>query len=125
MRHDVDDLLVLIAELAPESPISQDEQGGCVWCAKPVGTLGYGYAGKSPADHDPDCPWLKAQKVLEESGRVCGRCGLPTTHTYPVIDCRGKKVVSPYPSVCLKCRDSLLLESMKEREAQWLKSKTS
>jgi hypothetical protein len=114
MIADIDDLLILIGELAPELPINQDEQGGCVWCAKAVGDLGYGYAGKEPDDHFSDCPWLKAQKVLEERKRVCGRCETPVTHLYPVTDCRGQRVVSPHPWVCLKCRDSLIIESMKK-----------
>ena len=55
----------LLEALAPADPINQDEQGGCVWCAKPIGHLGYGYASASPRDHEDDCPWLRAQRYLD------------------------------------------------------------
>lgn len=54
----------LIGRLAPEEPINQDEQGGCVWCGGTGGTT-YGYAGADPADHLGDCPWVKARRLLE------------------------------------------------------------
>lgn len=55
----------LLDELAPEQPMNQDEQGGCVWCGGCPPHETYGYAGRTPEDHDRDCPWLAARRLLE------------------------------------------------------------
>jgi hypothetical protein len=57
----------LLEELAPELPMSQDEMGGCVWCAGPFGKRSGEHAGPSPSDHAKDCPWLLARKLLKET----------------------------------------------------------
>lgn len=53
----------LIGRLAPETPMSQDEMGGCVWCGGP-GT-NYAYATADPKDHEKDCPWVEARSLLD------------------------------------------------------------
>jgi len=54
----------LLSLLAPEQPINQDEQGGCVWCGGfPPGGR-YGYAGRYLSDHKQQCPWVKARRLL-------------------------------------------------------------
>lgn len=58
-----DDVRELLERLAPEEPMNQDEQGGCVWCDGTGGTP-YGYAGTDPSDHAPDCPWVEARRLL-------------------------------------------------------------
>ncbi|MFD1839101.1 hypothetical protein [Paracidovorax cattleyae] len=50
----------LLEDLAPEQPMNQDEQGGCVWCCGSAPD----YAGAEPEDHDADCPWLLARGLL-------------------------------------------------------------
>lgn len=64
----------LIAQLAPEEPINNDEQGGCVWCSynerqwfheTDKSERGSMYCDKRPETHKPDCPWLIAQQVLQ------------------------------------------------------------
>lgn len=47
----------LIARLAPEEGIVQDEQGGCVWCGAGDSWIG------SP-EHGADCPWLEARSIV-------------------------------------------------------------
>lgn len=47
----------LIARLAPEQGIVQDEQGGCVWC-------GAGDSWIRLPEHMPDCPWLEARAIV-------------------------------------------------------------
>lgn len=54
----------LLAQLAPEQPMNQDEQGGCVWCAGTPPGEPHGYAGRDMADHEKDCPWVKARLML-------------------------------------------------------------
>lgn len=54
----------LLEKLAPESPINQDELGGCVWCAGTPPGEQYGYAGADPADHEHDCAWVVARALL-------------------------------------------------------------
>ena len=54
----------LLHKLAPEDPINQDEQGGCVFCSgKPPGQQ-YGYADRYLSDHERGCPWVKARRLL-------------------------------------------------------------
>ena len=54
----------VLEALAPPEPMNQDEQGGCVWCAgEPAGQPG-GYATSGPADHEADCPWVAARRLL-------------------------------------------------------------
>lgn len=53
----------LLEALAPEDPMNQDEQGGCVWCGHTDGTS-YGYATADPKHHEADCPWLEARRLL-------------------------------------------------------------
>lgn len=55
--------LELLERLAPEDPMNQDEMGGCVWCAGDGGKR-YGDAGRDPADHNPDCPWVAARALM-------------------------------------------------------------
>lgn len=52
----------LLENLAPEQPMNQDEQGGCVWCCGSAHDSDY--AGADPEDHDADCPWLLARRLL-------------------------------------------------------------
>ncbi len=59
------ELLDLLEQLAPEEPMNQDEQGGCVWCG---GTPPrQPYAGADPKDHAADCPWVEARRIIEEA----------------------------------------------------------
>lgn len=69
LLRDRERLLGLAERGFPEGPMNQDEQGGCVWCAKPLGKYGYGYATADPNDHEDDCPWVEARKLLHEAGR--------------------------------------------------------
>lgn len=50
-----------------EEPMNQDEMGGCVWCGGTPPGERYGYATADPADHDPDCEWLAARRMLAAS----------------------------------------------------------
>lgn len=56
----------LLECVAPESPMNQDEQGGCVWCSGggPPGRPYYGYAGADPDHHSPDCAWLMTRNLI-------------------------------------------------------------
>lgn len=56
--------VALLRELAPEEPMNQDEQGGCVWCAGTPPRQTYGYATADPKDHLPGCPWIAARAFL-------------------------------------------------------------
>lgn len=57
----------LLDQIAPYEPISQDEQGGCVWCAgKPPGTK-YGNAGRFLTDHNYGCPWVDVRQMLGDT----------------------------------------------------------
>jgi hypothetical protein len=56
--------LELLNALAPDQPMNQDEQGGCVWCGG--GPSAYGYARAIQEDHNHDCPWLRARLLLCE-----------------------------------------------------------
>lgn len=58
------ELIDLIRELAPEDPINQDEQGGCVWCNGPTNSA-YGYATADPQDHTDECPWARARALIQ------------------------------------------------------------
>ena len=49
----------LLESLAPAEPMSQDEQGGCVWCGG-----GDGYARPIAEDHHDSCAWLRARTLL-------------------------------------------------------------
>lgn len=57
------DVRQLIEELAPEEPMNQDEQGGCVWCGGRAFTV---YSTSDPATHETDCPWVRARQMLAE-----------------------------------------------------------
>jgi hypothetical protein len=54
----------LLNALAPEQPINQDEQGGCVWCGGMPPRTSYGYARRVRDDHMWDCPWVSARSFL-------------------------------------------------------------
>lgn len=55
----------LLEALAPESPINQHEDGGCVWCeGTPPG--GFGYAGAEAEHHRSDCAWLRSRRLLQD-----------------------------------------------------------
>lgn len=69
----------LISQLAPEKPINDDEQGGCVWCGHSEeqwfyetgkSERGSMYCDKRPETHKPDCPWLIAQQVLNDNSSI-------------------------------------------------------
>lgn len=60
----------LIARLAPEYPINQDEMGGCVWCCGHPEGEPYGYASEDPKDHEDGCPWVEARALLTEANAV-------------------------------------------------------
>jgi hypothetical protein len=51
-----------LEECAPEDPMTQDDQGGCVWCGAsgPHGT----FDPPEPQNHDRGCGWLKARHAL-------------------------------------------------------------
>jgi hypothetical protein len=59
-------LIKLLNVLAPESPINQDQLGGCVWCAGTPPGRPYGYAGTDPSHHKPDCPWVRARAIIDQ-----------------------------------------------------------
>jgi hypothetical protein len=54
----------LLAALAPERPMNQDEMGGCVFCGGTPPGKQYGYAGRDLADHERGCAWVKARRLL-------------------------------------------------------------
>jgi len=58
------ELLALIGELAPESPMNQDEMGGCVHCKGGPPGERYGYADRYLSDHGENCVWVKARVAL-------------------------------------------------------------
>ena len=71
MWKDIEILQVMLDRLAealdracPEEPMNQDEMGGCVWCRKPLGKHGWGYASAKPSDHEEDCAWLSGRRTL-------------------------------------------------------------
>lgn len=79
-RAEAAELRALLAELAPEEPINQDEQGGCVWCGwsenmwfyeqrgcRADHKRGSMYSDKRPETHTPDCPWITARRILEQT----------------------------------------------------------
>lgn len=53
-----------LAAAAPEVPMAQDEQGGCVWCGASDGPFD---APLDPADHATDCGWRIARMALSDS----------------------------------------------------------
>ena len=55
----------LLNRIAPEEPINQDEQGGCVWCGGTPPGSRWGYATADPKDHEYGCPWIEIRKLLE------------------------------------------------------------
>lgn len=61
-----------MVDCPPEFVPTQDEQGGCVYCA--ASGRGGGIAHPSEKDHDEDCAWLMAHRVLE--GVFCPNCGV-------------------------------------------------
>lgn len=76
-RAEVERLRVMLTNACPEESMSQDEQGGCVWCAGPSGLrkgATYAWATNDPKDHYPDCAWLVARNYLG---------GLPAAATPP------------------------------------------
>jgi hypothetical protein len=63
----------LLAQLAPEDPINQDELGGCIHCGGTPPGASYGYAGRYLEDHEAGCPWVKARRLLGDklpAGRI-------------------------------------------------------
>lgn len=65
MENDIAEALLLIDELTGETPLNQDEQGGCVWCGGTPPGERYGYAEADPTHHRADCPWVRARAYLE------------------------------------------------------------
>jgi hypothetical protein len=63
----------LLSELAPEQPMNQDEQGGCVWCcgneqfAHPRKRYASMYADRNKSHHFPGCPWVEARLLLGDN----------------------------------------------------------
>lgn len=55
----------ILEAIAPEQPINQDEQGGCVWCDGPFKKRHGMYATADPKDHAEDCPWVLIRKLLD------------------------------------------------------------
>ena len=64
-REAADELLAALKLVAPDEPMNQDEQGGCVWCGG--SKKGHMYAGADPKDHDADCPWVIARAALHKA----------------------------------------------------------
>jgi len=61
----LDEAIEILKLVAPDQPMNQDEQGGCVWCAgTPIGNT-YGYATDNPNNHTTDCPWILARQFLK------------------------------------------------------------
>lgn len=60
-----DHLIDVLQGLAPDAPMNQDEQGGCVWCGSHGNEGSYGYAGPSFLEHDDDCAWVAGRKLLD------------------------------------------------------------
>jgi hypothetical protein len=67
------DLLAALKAACPEQPMSQDEQGGCVWCGGYPGIRRkrlrkhespYAYATADPESHNEDCAWLLARAAI-------------------------------------------------------------
>ena len=57
-------VLAALEAVAPEEPINQDEQGGCVWCGgTPLGSP-YGYATSDRTHHEKDCGWVLARDAI-------------------------------------------------------------
>lgn len=54
----------LLKAVAPETPMQQDEQGGCVWCGEDSWNAG---SYKDYDRHDEDCPWGRVRKLICES----------------------------------------------------------
>lgn len=75
-RDSIKTLIELLKELAPEQPMNQDEQGGCVWCGWSEQMMyfrlgkynGSRYSDERFETHTSACPWVKARKVIEENG---------------------------------------------------------
>jgi hypothetical protein len=53
----------LLKKIAPEQPIQQDEQGGCVWC----GEDSWGSESYRDYERHEDCPWGRVRKIICES----------------------------------------------------------
>jgi hypothetical protein len=54
----------LLKAVAPEQPMQQDEQGGCVWCGEDsCGSSSF----KDYDRHEADCPWGLVRKIICES----------------------------------------------------------
>lgn len=65
--HDPEYLIDLISRLANHGePMSQDEMGGCVWCAGSPPGQPYGWATNSRASHSDDCPYMEARTLLKD-----------------------------------------------------------
>lgn len=54
----------VMLNVAPDEPMNQDEQGGCVWCGGKPPRKQYGYATSNPKHHSNDCPWIAARAWL-------------------------------------------------------------
>lgn len=53
----------LLKVIAPEQPMQQDEQGGCVWC----GEDSWGSGSYRDYERHQDCPWAGVRKIICES----------------------------------------------------------
>ena len=51
-------ILAVLKAVAPEQPFDT-EWRGCVWCWEEEAPL-------DPADHDPDCAWAQARRLIAE-----------------------------------------------------------
>jgi hypothetical protein len=65
----------LLAALAPEEPLNNDEMGGCMHCGGEPPGHRYGWAGRFLEDHRPGCAWVKARRLLGDK--------LPATRKTP------------------------------------------
>lgn len=53
----------LLKAIAPEQPMQQDEQGGCVWC----GEDSWGSGSYRDYERHEGCPWGRVRKIICES----------------------------------------------------------
>ena len=54
----------LLKAAAPENPIQQDEQGGCVWCGEDSSKAA---SFDDYSQHEAGCPWGRVRKLICES----------------------------------------------------------
>ena len=73
-------VLAALETVAPEEPINQDEQGGCVWCGgTPPGEM-YGYATSDRTHHDKDCGWVLAREAIAIMRKAAEPTGKESLH---------------------------------------------